>query len=429
MEANELIEKIKNNPTTIKEYEEVLCWCSENIKNINFNDESCVSLYEISMKYLMKAKILNWNKDDIKVIINYLTKNYARKFGIEKNINVNIMDLEEYQKMYGEKTVANCYRKSDGSFDIVYSSIVENQLMDYDPDKLLRGMQTVFHEVVHAIQGTKIYSNEVDRGECECNGNIYIMTLETILREIYPKFYYENYNNLIKENQAEYLGLMKAMNTFGKYNSKLYNIYDINEIKEKLNKYDKNCYWENNDILFEGKNVNAKALLDFASTQYVKKFPETLKIYPVLQYAFNDDGSRKGVIELIEDRKKLLENEKSSENLDNLYATIANYKNLEKTEVSLLYNYIATTGTNDEFIFKLLKYRLDRSILSPDKKEELMQLSRKSAEIARQSMNLEKNYLRNHLGRFVNSDEEVIYSVSKKDGKEINTKELEDGVR
>ena len=49
--------------------------------------------------------------------------------------------------------------------------------------------------------------------------------------------------------------------------------------------------------------------MNYATEEYVKARPETINEIPVLQFAFHSDGTRKDMIQLIQDRKNLIANQ------------------------------------------------------------------------------------------------------------------------
>lgn len=121
--------------------------------------------------------------------------------------------------------------------------------------------------------------------------------------------------------------------------------------------------------------------MNYATEEYVKAKPETINEIPVLQFAFHADGTRKDIIQLIQDRKNLIDNNSmlDIQQVDDLYKTIANYKIITKEEVSNIIDYIEKTGTNDDFVFDLLQFRLEKTNLTEEKISELMESERAEA--------------------------------------------------
>ena len=83
MEARELVEKVKNNPRTEENYQEIIKWCSENKNQIDLQDKDQSYLYEESARYLMMNKIGKWDKDDAQILINYFVKKTTKGLNIK----------------------------------------------------------------------------------------------------------------------------------------------------------------------------------------------------------------------------------------------------------------------------------------------------------------------------------------------------------
>ena len=234
MEAHELAEKFRNNTKTEESYQEIVKWCSENSSKLDLKDEDQQYLYEMSARYLMKIKIGNWNETDTNVIINSFAKAYANTCGIDDKLVVEVLELSEYRERFKDDSNAKHIRYSDGRSHVIYSSKVKEDLMSKEAIQFLRGLQTIFHEVVHAEQYNKLYKAE-DESEFHYNGNLYKLALEVIMRKVYPKFYDENYFYLLGEYQAEYIGLAQAMNMMNVYYKKdFFPIQDTEKLKEML---------------------------------------------------------------------------------------------------------------------------------------------------------------------------------------------------
>ena len=231
MQAHELAEKFKNAKPSRESFEEIVAWCNENADKLDLLDKDQKYLYEMSTRYLMKIKIGNWNKNDAKVIINYFAKSYTNNYGIDNDVVVKILENPEYMERFNDNSNAKCVSYGNGKSEVVYSSKVVDNLTSEDTLKFVRGLQTVFHEVVHSKQYSEIY--RPNNGNNQYNGNLYKIALETIMRKAYPKFYKENYTNLMMEYQAEYFGLEQAMRMMKVYYKP--DLFKGQEVEEFLN--------------------------------------------------------------------------------------------------------------------------------------------------------------------------------------------------
>lgn len=393
MEAHELAEKFRNSPKTEQNCQDVVKWCSENAKDLDLTDKNQQFLYEISTNYLMKYKIGKWNKEDANVVINYLAKKSAQELGIDENVTIKILEESEYKGTYGDDSSAMCINNGDNTFDISYSPTIVKNLLSNNCDQFLRGMQTIFHEVVHAKQNSVIQRKDISGVEIPKNKTMYIMALETIARKYDSKFYKENYSHLIKENHAEKIGLRDAMETIKKYNPTLYQTYNQEVIAQRLKSYDKNFY-DAEIFLKSGKSVDLMLQIDTLSSGYIEQHPEIIEKFPILQVGYNLDGSKKDLKQLLSERNNMINSNSAPDKINELYEAIANHRNVltgglkgTKDELLSLDEYIAKTGTSDEFIFNLVKYRLEhKTKMTPEQIAEFMEKEYNTAAKTREEM-------------------------------------------
>lgn len=154
------------------------------------------------------------------------------------------------------------------------------------------------------------------------------------------------------------------------------------------------------DVIVFGKSSDRALQLDNMCNAYIgaNGHLEMLQKYPILQLSYNLDGSKKDIITLLKDRKAMLENGNDVKSTDELYRMIVNKKNfftqgLEgiKPEILALGKYIRETGTEDEFVYDLLRDRLKMKDLTPENIESLMQQQKKAAEERRKQLRAEKD--------------------------------------
>lgn len=391
MEAHELTEKFKNTKQSKENLEEIISWCIENNNNINLQDKNQHYLYNMSIKYLMKYKIGNWNKNDASIIIHYLAKKFAWDLGIDENITIKILDETEYKQIHDDYSSAICVNNEDNTFNISYSPKVTENLLSNNHNKFLRGLQTIFHEIVHALQNSIIQKSNIQGVNSPKTKTSYIMALETIARKHSPDFYKKNYNKLLKENHAEKIGLQQAMETIKNYNQNLYQAYNQEVIQQRLDNYDKNFY-DAKVSLKNDRTIDLLLEIDTLSSIYIENHPNIIKKFPILQVGYNLDGSKKNLQQLIIERNKMLINNKTPEKINELYEAIANHRNVltgglngTKNELITLDNYIAKTGTDDEFVFNLIKYRLKhKTKMTPEQITEFMEKEYATAARTRQ---------------------------------------------
>ena len=272
MNSKEFAKEFKSSKKTEEEFQKLKEWCTENINKINLQDKDQYYLYEMAMWNLMNTKIGKWDKTDATLAVNYLAKNFASQLGIDENIAIKILDKATYEKEH-KNSRAVCVNNGDNTFDIKYSPIVIENLKSNDPHQFLRGLQTLFHEVVHAAQNNEIQKKDTDKSESIKTKTTYLMALETVARKYNSTFYNKNYSHLLKENHAEKIGLEKAMETMKQYNPKFYQIYNQDAIKQRLENYDKN-YYDAKTHLEDGKDIDFMLEVDSLCSLYIKENPE-----------------------------------------------------------------------------------------------------------------------------------------------------------
>lgn len=378
MEAHKLVEKFRNTKQSRESFEEIIAWCNENVDKLDLSDKDHQYLYEMSTRYILSNnKLGKLNKEDANVLIHYFSKKFAKVLGINEAITVKIV----------EKGNANCLETSDGISQIEYSSKTVDDLMSNNTETLLRGLQTIFHEVVHAKQN-KVISQSLESSNP--SKNTYIMALEKIARKQSPKFYDANYTHLFRENQAEKIGLQEALRNIQYYNPRLYQRYSPELMQGRMANYDRN--FTDSKMVMGEKTFDPLLEEDTLCTLYLQEHPEYLEKYPILQLGFNLDGSKKDILQLIEDRKLMLDSGRSPEVVDELYEIIINHKNVSmdklkgtSAELQALGNYIKQTGTDDEFIFNLIRYRLENKTRLPQEQiDKLMEQQYATASKVRQ---------------------------------------------
>ena len=156
-----------------------------------------------------------------------------------------------------------------------------------------------------------------------------------------------------------------------KYAPQLLKYYSADKIMAKAKQYDERT---ESDVIVFGKSSDRGLQLDNICNAYIgaNGHLEMLQKYPILQLSYNLDGSKKDIITLLKDREAMLENGSDAKSTDELYRMIANKKNfftqgLEgiKPEILALGKYIQEIGTEDEFVYDLLRDRLKMKNLTP----------------------------------------------------------------
>lgn len=388
MDTNELANKLRSNPNNESLYiEDVIKWCDENAEKLNLSNQDETFLCEKATKYLMKNKEQRkWNKEDAKFVTSFLANKAIKKLNHDEYVKITFLEKDEYTRIYGDNSRGICVPKMDDSFDIAYSPDVIEDLTSNNKNKFLNGLQTIYHEIRHVSQSKSICNEKGENGqELPKNKERYLTALETVARlksieNRNDKFYKENYHRLLKENDANKYGLIIALKTMQEYAPNLYKQYAMADVLKMAQQYDKNYYDASITIANTNENYDFKKQVDTEASIYIEKHPEIIGKYPILQVGFHKDGSKKDIIELIEDRNSMLENGATLENVNELYEIIANHRNPlagklngTKAEMEALTNYVKRTGTDDEFVLGLIEYKLEHKFkYTPEERKTFM---------------------------------------------------------
>lgn len=387
MDEHELTEKMKaafkGKQMTKELFQEALDWCNNNTGSMDLTNPDHYYLYVTATRYLMIPNhILEWSENDVNIVMNFMAKRALKYLHLSQKTSIEMLDSEEYAQRKRGTSIAVCVDKGDDTYCIEYSPKVKDLLLSRDTGKILRGFQILFHEIVHALQ------NSIMRKEGVNAAVTYLMAMETLARRQAPEIYDTNYSHLLKENHAEKLGLEMAMQNIQILGPDLYSLYHQDVIEQMKKDYDARFYEGKIDLF--GTKRKGTAQIDKACTLYVGKRPDVLKEFPVLQWGFNMDGTKKTLEQLLTERQSLIDSGKPVDKVNQLFHTLANYKNFvkdtpggTKEELFYLIDYVAETGTNDEFIFDLIEYRLKNTTMLPEKIEEFMQGQRSFAKKVR----------------------------------------------
>ena len=361
LEAKELFEKIKKHQAS---YEELLKWCIDNKETMNLKDQYSSRLYYKMVQNSMDNKRGKLTKDEADIYIRYFAKKTARDFNLDEKVVIEVLESEEYKERDEDDSVGICIPNDDGTFTVSYNiSKLGKSIMSEDKYVFLFGLQAIFHEMRHVLQNTAL-SMDLHKK------SLYIMAMESVTRKISPKFYKANYKNLFKENDAEKEGLRMALAEIKKMSPKLYEQYEHRKLEKFMQQYDKKSY-EGEFEIYGQKGDSVKSL-DSWTEMYAEDHPEILQQYPILRISYNQDGKKKKFLQMLKEREELIKGGKK-ENIDELYKLSLNRKFFDReegisTEGELLDldTYIEHTGTEDEFIYDLIRFRLSRSEMTDE---------------------------------------------------------------
>lgn len=379
--AHKLANRLRNNSNNESiDIEDVIKWCDGNAENLDLSNPDELFLCEKATKYLMQNKGNRaWSNDDANYIANFLARKIIKKLNLDKNADVHVLEEDEYIKLYGEKSSGICVPQGDDYFKVSYSPDVIKYLTSEDKGQFLHGLQVVFHEIRHVQQNKSIHNSTREDGtKLPNNKERYLSALETLARKQDSNFYDKNYRQLLKENDADKYGLIKAYTELQEYAPDLAKKYSYKKIQDKLQEYDRN-YYEALSGISEKGTLNLRQEIETRAAIYIMNHPEILEDYPILNVAFNKDGTKRDVIELLEERNDLLENNQNSEVINELYQMIINDRNPThgglkgtKDELLKMEKYIQETGTEDEFVYNLIRYKLEHKTKMTEEQIDVM---------------------------------------------------------
>lgn len=381
MEAKEIYERVKSGKAT---YEELLAWCSENKERMNLEDSYEKRLYDTLVRHSMKTRIGKLTKEEAAIYVHFFAKKMATDLGLDEVANIKVLEADEYKEYDEDDSQGICISRNDGTYDVAYNiSKISEKLMSNNKHDILIGLQTIFHEMRHVTQNVAISLNS----DKLYKKSIYIMTLETILRKVSPKFYKENYQHLIKENDAEKVGLQMALEAIKERNPKLYALYNQEKMEELMQKYDQNFYEGEFEVYgYKGDSIKS---LDTWAESYIERHPELVSRHPILRLAYNEAGKKKDIVQMLQEREEIIQ-KRPKDQIDELYGTMLNRKFFDREEgistegeLLALDSWVEQTGTEDEFIYDLIRFRLDRSEMTEDEKDNFISQEKAKASLAR----------------------------------------------
>ena len=350
-----------NNFITNKKIQTDLEWCLNNYNNINIHNKETREKYELVIKYLLNTKIkkIFLTKEEIKMMIMFFSKDFAYKLELDEKIEFKIQPDDP-----NDPTVhGRCISKKEKPHVIIYYEKTIDLFLKQKKFPVLP-LQILFHEIVHAMQNEIIYKVLPYEENKKYNLEIYMFTLENLLKKVDKDFYDINYKKVYKEKNADKLGLYHAIIYLKKYMPKAYIEYDKTKISKEYEKYEIDYY--NTYINCLGSVENYFETMDALTIAYILKNKNILEKYPVLKLAYKENGTRKNIIEILEERKKLLSIQ-SEDEINRLFEVLLNKKNYGENlglklrmEISLLVKYLEQNKDNDKFIYGLLNYRLNK---------------------------------------------------------------------
>ena len=260
-------------------------------QNLSLDDTITLEEYNSMYNYINKVLLENNNAIDLahyqSNIYNF-SKYYALLNGLE---DVDVKFYYEDNKTGGTSSGGKV-RFNTKFFTNIFKS--ENIYMDK--------LETIFHEYFHEMQNQEyniaIESINNSEGSLKSTINKYslIYTIDQLLRDISNSYYKNNYKNIFIEIDARYNSFILLKNYLKEISPNTYEKY-LNYLTEKINS-DQKLYEQNSNV-FDYKQENLTLNRDAFLDRLMKENPtKYLKDYPLLNFIYNTDGTRKTIFEL-----------------------------------------------------------------------------------------------------------------------------------
>lgn len=259
----------------------------------------------------------NISHDEAAALLLYVTRNEANRQGILENIRVRIDDKTKV----GATRFVGIGEKGPIS-EIVFSEKelidgVNNGNMEAYVTGIGHLVESACHEVEHAKQNSQIYSKNP-----QLNYETLRMAKESINVRVNPEFYRKNYRSYTMEKNAFLNGRLQSKkaleNLRGVFPEELYS--KIEKKIDELIAFDKSV---NTTIMKteESEYVNSDnadmVLTELTDSIMPMYAIDALDKYPILSYQYREDGTKKDLLELFQERDakiQQLQDEFSTEN-------------------------------------------------------------------------------------------------------------------
>ena len=244
----------------------------------------------------------NISHDEASALLLYVTRNEANRQGILENIRVRIDDKTKV----GATRFVGIGEKGPIS-EIVFSEKelidgVNNGNMEAYVTGIGHLVESACHEVEHAKQNTQIYSQEP-----QLNSETLRMAKESIVTRVNPEFYRRNYRNDLREKKAflngriqekkalEILKCVFSEEFYSKIERRIEELIESDKSADTTRMKTEKSGYTNSD----NADLVLTELTDDIMQQYAA---DALEQYPILSYQYREDGTKKDLSELFQER-------------------------------------------------------------------------------------------------------------------------------
>lgn len=200
------------------------------------------------MRFMVLGK-LDTNNTNKKIVFKYFTELFMRD------------KMDNPICIYTDKIDA----QGDSFYNVIrYKETDVDKLLE--EDNYIELLRLAFHECTHTFQNYYIHKGT------SITSLLFLQTKEQIIRDYYPNYYKENYNNYLEEVEArynEFYSLLQIMKVFKlKMSDKAINVINEEMVKEQKN-------MNNRKRIFNGKEATLDEIFDsiILNTNDLYKYP------------------------------------------------------------------------------------------------------------------------------------------------------------
>ena len=319
--------------------------------NPHLNFKTVNLVLEKFIKYIWKKidSSESLSKEESKLLIYSLYNFTINELDIDSSKIKRMKFIEDDDLLLPSGVVGIHRQLIDNTEEIYYHKEIIRKICDkkLDFDEKFTILQIICHELVHSKQTQDCLNNVI-------NLNNFVCTLEFVSKSKFKNLFEDNYDYTRLESDAE----VRSMNCLYSY---MINYSLIKEDEEESyqkvidnnnKKIDKSLKYM---VEYNGEKVLLGNLLLFSCSKSIELDHELFNKYPLLSFAFNEDGSIKRVEQLLLEREEnLLKFSNLSYEIDNIYKYILiNYTN---ANVEFLDNIMVPSKSREKaFVKKLIK--------------------------------------------------------------------------
>lgn len=281
---------------------------------------------EMKKDFLNDVSILGFIKGTIPIkyteyLIGQMLDNESSLYRLSANQRASIFisfARERSKTIFGRDIFVlytdNISKRNDGSYLDGSVTIAWRQIQYGGLDRVVDNLITLFHELRHVKQ-------ETDKRSGKINHKKYMMIKEDVLQELDSDYYDVNYKKIYEEIDARVsaakeayhflksLPLPKEVKEREKY-------VQVLERLKKVMERERSFYIRALSKKYKGDEV---ADIEHYFDEIIKDNPDKLEKYPILKVEYNDDGSRKSIVQIFRELCTVLKHKENRVDTYDLY--------------------------------------------------------------------------------------------------------------